>query len=666
MRFDSFGMFWQDAERVLKRSGGSVSRPMPPIPETGWRPPVAYPNLASAPVLSVDVETYDPSLTEEKGPGWGRGTGHICGFSVAAPGGYKWYFPIRHTVEPEYNLNPDQALAWLRDTMALMCPKVGANLIYDVGWLNQEGIAVNGDLVDVQFAEALLDERAHVGLEFLGQKYLGEGKQSSLLQKWIMDYYAPSKDKWRSDIYRSPPRLVGPYGEADADLPLRVAPILYQRLQAEGLLDLFRMECDLIRLLIAMRFEGVSVSTSRAEELREVLIQEARTHQDGLDSLAGFKVNVNSADDLKKLFDRAALGYGVTETGKASFRKELLEKLDHPIAKAVVDIRKLEKFRATFVEGYILDANVKGKIYCSFHPLRGDDGGTRSGRFSSSDPNLQNIPIRDERLGPLLRSVFIPDEGHRQWRKYDYSQIEYRFLIHYAVGPGSDEARALFCRNPDTDYHDMTQRLVKEQTGQDIPRRPIKNLNFGIIFGMGEAKLARSLNLGPKEAKHFMEQYHKGVPFAKPTMKATMDEANQTGLITTILGRRSRFDLWEPANYGDGDAPDRVAVPYSEAILRYGRIRRAYIHKALNRRLQGSAADLMKVAMWRCWRDGVFAATGVPRLTVHDELDFSDPGGRDEAFAEMLRIMETAIPLRLPVRADCDIGPDWGRVEPVS
>jgi DNA polymerase-1 len=142
-------------------------------------------------------------------------------------------------------------------------------------------------------------------------------------------------------------------------------------------------------------------------------------------------------------------------------------------------------------------------------------------------------------------------------------------------------------------------------------------------------------------------------------MDACSEEAQRTGVITTFLGRKSRFDLWEPKGWGT----EGIALPYDKAILTYGSIQRAYTHKALNRRLQGSAADLIKVAMLRCYQDGVFAETGVPRLTVHDELNFSDPGGKRSAFLEMQHIMETALKLRIPVKADGEIGPDWGHVK---
>jgi len=322
--------------------------------------------------------------------------------------------------------------------------------------------------------------------------------------------------------------------------------------------------------------------------------------------------------------------------------------------------------RGTFLESYILDSHVNGKVYGQFHLLRGDSGGTRSGRLSSSTPNLQNLPSRDEELAPMVRGIFVPDDGHRQWVKIDYSQIEYRFMIHYAIGKGAEEARTAFNTNPDIDYHEMTLDLVAPVAGWDIStkelrkkhRKPIKNINFGLIYGMGVEKLSKDLGLSIKEGKELFQAYHIGVPFAKPTMDQAMNEASTAGVVTTILGRKSRFDLYEPAKWGNGG----IALPYEKAIMAYGNIRRAYTHKALNRRLQGSAADLMKKAMWKCWKEGIFDRIGVPRLTVHDELDFSDPGGVDDGFQEMKRILESAITLKVPVRADMEVGPDWGHV----
>lgn len=668
MRSDSVGFFWEDAQSTGRRN---VVRVMPPIPDTGWRPPTQFPDLSRARVISIDTETWDPELVDH-GPGWARGKGHMVGVSVGVPGGGKWYFPMRHEVEAHDNLPPEHVLAWLRDTLANPNqPKIGANLVYDIGWLKHEGVHVAGELVDVQYAEALLDERAKVGLEILAQKYLGEGKDTNLLYRWCSDFYGGTVTDQRKNIYRAPPRLVGPYAEMDADLPLRLAPIFYPLLSREGMVDLFRMECELIRLMVEMRFAGVHVNLAKAEELRDTLQEREKIEALKLRGLVGFDVDINSGDSLAKAFDKLSIPYGKTAKGKPSFTKVFLTNLHHPVGDCIREIRKLAKLRGTFVESYILDAHVDGMVYGQFHLLRGDDGGTRSGRLSSSTPNLQNIPARDEELAPLVRGLFIPDEGHHLWRKYDYSQIEYRFLAHFAVGRMADEVRGIYNANPNTDYHEMTLNLVAPVAGWDIStkdlrkhhRRPIKNINFGLIYGMGVDKLSTDLGLTRAQGKRLFASYHEAAPFAKATMDACSKEAQQLGTISTILGRKSRFDLWEPMNWNSGSEEESIALPYEKAILKWGNIRRAYTHKALNRRLQGSAADMMKMAMLMCWKAGIFDATGIPRLTVHDELDFSDPGGRDEAFREMKRILESAIPLRIPVRADCDIGPDWGHVK---
>jgi DNA polymerase I-like protein with 3'-5' exonuclease and polymerase domains len=660
-------MFWQDMPTSRKRSERELIRP--PVPETGWKAPTAFPNLSAAVILSIDVETYDPEL-DESGPGWARGVGEIVGFSVGAQDAHgnlgQWYFPIRHRDTPEDNLDPETCLRWLAEQVSDDRPKVGARLIYDVGWLAQEGVVVKGPLYDVQYAEALLhSESRTVSLDYLAAKYLGEHKDADLMYQWIADYYGIQKnDRCRKYIYNAPPSLVGPYGESDASLPLRIMAKQWPLLVQEGLLDLFFMECELIPLLIAMRFAGVAVDLARAEQYYETLGNEVAAIQENLNRDVGFCVSVNSADDLARAFDAHGIPYGRTvpsernPEGQPSFTAGFLEACKHPIARSVVDIRQREKIRGTFIKSYILDNHVNGMVYGSFNQLQSDSGGTRSGRFSSDSPNLQNIPIRTA-IGKEIRRLFVHDPGHIAWRKYDYSQIEYRMLAHFAVGEGADNVRAQYNADPDIDYHQLVHDLIFNLTGIDLIRGHTKNMNFGLIYGLGEPSLADQLGLALSKAKELFDAYHKGAPFAKATMQATMKEAQAYGVITTILGRKSRFDLWEPADWGVQGIP----LPYGAAVSKYGRVKRAKTHKALNRRLQGSAADLMKKAMHRCWKDGIFDATGVPRLTVHDELDFSDPGGRDEAFREMKHVLETALPIRVPVRADYEIGPNWGDVQ---
>lgn len=666
MRDDSIGLFWEDMPTTRER--GSVVRPMPPIPDTGWLPPRDFPNLAAARVLSVDTETYDPELIEH-GPGWGRGKGHIVGVSIGADNDGKWYFPIRHTVEPEYNMDPGQVLAWLRHALGNPNqPKIGANLTYDLGWLQEEGVDIAGPMYDVQLAEALLTERGDVNLDWLGEKYLGEGKDTSALYRWCADFYGGEVNgKQRANIYRSPPRLAGPYAEMDAVLPLQIMNRQWAELARQGLIPVFEMENGLIRLIVAMRRAGVSVDIPKAEQLRDRLIGMQQQAQDRLDHMAGTHVQVGSADSLARAFDAVGVKYPRTAPserkpeGSPSFTKLWLEHCPHPLAEQIREIRRVDKLRGTFVESYILNSHVNGKVYGQFHLLRGDSSGTRSGRFSSSTPNLQNIPSRDKELAPLTRGLFIPDAGHKQWRRFDYSQIEYRFLVHFAVGPGSDEARAIYHRDPDTDYHEFVIQMIKTMTGYELDRKPAKNINFGLIYGMGIPKLLRTLGLDKKTGDKLFNSYHEALPYAKATMEATSREAENSGIITTVLGRRSRFEMWEPRGRKGQDKA--IALPYELAIRKYGHVRRAHTHKALNRRLQGSAADMMKYAMWQCWKDGVFDSTGVPRVTVHDELGFSDPGGQEAAFAHMKHVLENALPIRIPVRADEEMGPDWGHVE---
>lgn len=671
-RFDAIGLFWED--HPTTRKGGRVEGPMPSIPETGWLPPTGFPDLSGAQVISLDTETFDPEL-KTKGPGWARGVGHLIGISIAACDSLgnigSWYFPIRHETMPEHNMDPEHVLAWLRATLSdPKQPKVGANIQYDIGWLQQEGIYVKGDLFDVQFAEALLDEAARVALEDLGQKYLGEGKESNLLYEWLSDWFGGEPNgNQRKHLYRAPPCLVGPYAESDADLPLRLIKVLYTHLAKEQLVDLFHMECRLIRLGIEMRFAGVRVDLDKAGEIQETLVKREEGLAGKLKHAVGFEVNVNASDSLAKAFDSMGLSYGRTKPttnfpeGNPSFTKDFLETVNHPIAALIREIRLCSKLRGTFIESYVLNSHVDGIVYGQFHQLRGEGGGTRSGRYSSSTPNLQNIPSNHPELAPLIRGLFVPDIGHLAWRKYDYSQIEYRFLIHYAIGRAGEEIRRYFWDNPGTDYHVYAQELIKQVTGVFIERKPIKSINFGLIYGMGVKTLATELGMTVKAAKVLMKSYFEGVPFAKPTMEAAMKEAQDTGIIATILNRKSRFDKWEPARWGT----DAIPLPYQKAINVYGgNIQRAQTHKALNRRLQGSAADLMKLAMLKCYEDGVFAETGVPRLTVHDELDFSDSGGKQSSFEEMQHIMETAIPLNVPVKADGEIGDDWGHVSAID
>lgn len=664
-RFDNIGLFWEDLPTSRKR-GERVLGPLPEIPETGWRPPTELPDWSNAPVMSFDTETKDPEL-ETHGPGWGRGPdmGHVVGMSLAIPG-QRIYVPIRHEVQPEMNLDPDMVLRWMAHHMKQPCPKVGAHLQYDVGWLRAEGVEVNGPLYDVQIAQSLLNENSNVGLETLGQMYCGIGKDTDLLEEWCRNYYGTGKKNWRKDIYRAPVTLVGAYGEQDASLPLDVLNKMWPLLQADGVMELFEMECRLTRLLVDMRFEGVSVDIPYTERLRDTLHDKEKEIQATLDAQAGTNINVNSGGDLALMFDKAGLSYPRTKgteanpEGNPSFVKEFLENHDHQLPQLVTQVRGLQKLRGTFVEGYLLGANVNGKIHGSFHQTKSDKGGAKTGRLASSAPNLQNIPTRTAE-GKLIRNAFIAEFD--EWWKFDYSQIEYRLLAHFASGEGSDLIRQAYIDDPRTDYHQSTADLIEKITGVKLSRSHTKNINFGLAYGMGLAKLAKDLGVSLKEAKELSEAYHRGVPFAKHTMDRLSEFAQTYGYNVTILGRRTHFDTWEPADWNTKGTP----LPFDAALSRYGsNIKRAYLYRTLNYTLQGSSADMMKAAMVKCYDDGIFDITGIPRLTVHDELDFDVDRSRPmvvEAFREMHHIMQTVVPLRVPVICDLEIGKNWGDVE---
>ena len=670
MRDDNIGFFWQDVPP--EKGQRNLNRIMPDIPETGWRAPTEFPRLDGAPWISLDTETKDPNLIEV-GPGWARGDGHIVGVSVSVPE-QSWYFPVRHEVCPEQNLRPEDVFPWLKYTMERhgKKPVIGANLLYDIGWLGEEDVHIQGKAYDVQFAEALLSERGDVNLNHLAGHYLNSNKETSLLYQWSCDYYGGQpNEKQRANIYRCPPSLVGPYAEADSALPARILPLQWARLHAEGLVDVFEMETDLIPLLIAMRRAGVSVDIPRAEYVRDALV----VHVDGLNrqlkEMVGFEVNVDANDSIQKAFTALSIPMPLShETGKPSFTKDTLPLVDHPLADLVLTIRKRDKVRSTFIESAILEKHTKGKIYCQLHPLRGDEGGTRSGRFSGSNPNLQQVPSRDEELAPLVRGIFIPDAGHERWRRYDYNQVEYRFLGHYAVGPGSDALRARYNADPKTDFHILAQSLVTSYTGIEIPRKPIKNFNFGMTFGMGKDKMVRStttelMKMGKAfklDGEQLFNAYHEALPFSKATMEHFSKLAADVGYVTTILGRRSRFDLWEPDVRTKKGEERKPALSYDLALRYYGKIKRAFTHKALNRVLQGSGTgDLIKMAMLKCLQSGVYDVVGVPRLTVHDELDHSDAGGNPEAWQYVQHTLENAIEgIRVPILAALEFGANWG------
>lgn len=657
-------LFWTPGQKFDR----PIFNPKPKVPNLGWKPATDFPNLAAADIISFDVETFDPAI-EDFGPGWGRGSGHIVGIAIGTDDGYSQYFPMRH--KEGFNHEPEKVIRYAKEQLGReKQPKIGHNILYDIGWCEHEGIRIKGEIHDTWTAEKILNHGAEASLEALGQKYLREGKESDALYEWAWQYWGRGEAKTPAEkrklamknIHKTPADLVGFYAESDVRLPPEIFCHQFEKLNKLGLWEVYRLECDLIPLLVQMRLAGVSVDLKAAEEAFVSINKEIDALQKQIDHIAGCEVNTGAPTEMGPVFDRLGIKYPLTEKAKKpQLKAEFLQTIDHPIGQLIVDIEELKKANSTFVRGYIMDSHVNGKIHGEFNPLR-----AVTGRMSASNPNLQNIPSRKE-VAKKIRAIFVPDEDHEHWRKYDYSSIESRILAHYAVGQGADALRQEYRDNPDTDYHTFTQTMIKNLVGLMLNRKHVKNVNFAGIYGASEKKLQRMMGLSDEEADIFFRAYHDGLPYVKATMNHISQTAEKKGFTQTILGRRAWFDKWEPKFTAKG-APRPFALSMSKAIKAYGpNIKRAYLHKALNYTIQGSAADLMKAGMVKCWKDGIFDEIGVPRLVVHDELDWSVPSADfDKAFKEMQHIMETVIPFKIPIKMEGEWGPNWNELYPVN
>lgn len=641
--------------------------PQPPVPRTGWVMKNRFPDLSGAKVVCFDLETYDPAL-KDYGPGWGRGAGHIIGVALATDDGFKQYYPIRH--EGYENHNPQEVLNYCREQLGRAHqPKLGHNIIYDLGWMAEEGVHVCGEIHDTWSAEKLLDHGSSAALEDVGQRYLGEGKESDALYEWAWTAFGQGKPKNRSEmrklamanLYRCPPSLVGFYAESDTALPLEIAPLQFAELDRLGLWEVYRMECDLIPILVQMRLAGVSVDLDAAERAHKQINLSAKDLQQQVDKIAGRPTNTGSPVDMEKVFTSLKIPFNRTENGKMSLTGEFMRGVTHPVGKMIVDLEELKKYNSTFIENAILNSNVNGKIHGQFNPLR-----AVTGRMSASNPNLQQVPSRNG-LAKVVRAIFVPDAGHNHWRKVDYSSVESRILAHFAVGQNSNKLRKQYNDDPFTDYHQFTIDMVKRVTGIEIVRKHAKIINFGLCYGASEKKLASMLGISLEEAAPLFEAFHSGLPYVKATMAGASEFVGENGYSRTVLGRRANFYYWEP-KFSSKGLSRPVPLKFDQAVQAYGsNIRRAHLHKAVNAIIQGSAADLMKSAMVKCHKAGLFDSVGFPRLVVHDELDWSIQEGVDEkAFQEILWTMENAIQFKVPIKVEAEWGPNWSQLYPLK
>ena len=618
------------------------------IIEVDWNIPTEYPDLTGYKEVAVDLETKDPNLVT-LGPGWARNDGHIIGIAVAA-GEYKGYFPIRH--ENGHNLDPRITMKWLKKQLSV--PEMDVimhNATYDAGWLRAEGVEIKGRIIDTMVTGALVDEnRWTFSLDSLARDYAGIRKDEKLLKAAALERGLNPK----SEMYKLPPKFVGGYAEMDAVATLELWRALKVHLDKDELWDVWNLEIGLIPCMLDMRTKGVRVDLDKAEVNKKALREQSKHLRGLLEKEAGMEVDIWASASIQKMFDKLGMEYPRTDKGAPSFTKSFLNDSPEKIAQILVKLREFDKADSTFIDS-ILRHETNGRIHTELHSTRRDQGGTVTGRFSSSNPNLQQIPARDPDIKRMIRGLFIPEEGAK-WGSFDYSSQEPRLLVHFAAmvpstirHPVVDQIVDEF-NNGDVDLHQMVADLA------NITRKQAKTVNLGIMYGMGVAKLADQLGISKGDAKDLIERHHTKVPFVKGLADLASKQGDKNGQIRTLLGRKSRFHLWEPVTFGAGKP-----LPYDEAMKEYGGaggrgIRRAFTYKALNKLIQGSAADQTKKAMLDCYNEGY-----TPMLTVHDELCFNIES--EEQTARIKEIMETGIQLSIPSKIDVDIKDDWGEIE---
>jgi len=610
-----------------------------------WNIPSEYPDLRGYKSIAVDLETRDPNI-QTLGPGWARNDGNIVGIAVAA-GDYKGYFPIRH--QNGHNLDPDMTMRWFKKQMATPdIQKVMHNATYDAGWLRAEGVEVQGKLIDTMIAAPLVNEnRFSYSLNNLGRDYIDMRKDERMLRAAAKDWGIDPK----ADMWKLPPKFVGAYAEQDALMTLKLWEYLQIELSKDELGHIFELETSLIPMMLDMRAKGVRVDLDKAARVKKDLEGKAKQVHKNIKDKTGVDIQPWASASVQKMFEALNLQYPTTDAGAPSFTKQYLSSHPHEMCQQLVRLRELDKASSTFVES-ILRHEHKGRIHCEFHQLRSDDGGTVTGRFSSSNPNLQQIPARDPEIKAAIRGLFIPEEGEK-WGSFDYASQEPRLLVHFAASM-PDNLRHPMVDTIVEEYHkgdvDLHQ-MVADMAG--ISRKEAKTVNLGIMYGMGVGKLANQLSITNDEAKQLLETHRQKVPFVKQLASIATQQGSTKGQIRTLLGRKCRFHLWEPRSFGYNKP-----LPHDQAQAEYGMgIRRAFTYKALNKLIQGSAADQTKQAMADCYKEGL-----LPLLTVHDELCFSIES--DEQAARIKDIMENGLNdvLLVPSRVDQELGDNWGEV----
>ena len=608
--------------------------------QTEWIEPEEYPDLRSYDEIAIDLETRDPEL-KTRGSGSVIGLGEVVGIAVAVPG-RKFYFPIAHGSGP--NMDRKKTLEWFKDICASDATKIFHNAMYDVCWIRKLGIKINGLVVDTMIAASLIDEnRFKYDLNSLSWDYLGFGKSEVALNEAAKSRGLDPK----ADLWQLPAMEVGTYAEKDAELTLELWQVFKKEIIYQDVESIFNLETDLFPCLVDMRFLGVRVDVERAHKLKQDLQYQENLLLSQIKKESNIEVQIWAARSIAKVFDKLKLPYDRTaKTQAPSFTKNFLQEHPHPVVKQIAQAREINKAHTTFIDT-IIKYEHKERIHAEINQIRSDSGGTVTGRFSYNNPNLQQLPARNKDLGPMIRSLFLP-EDKCHWGCFDYSQQEPRLVVHYAAlhkFPTVYDVVDAYENDSSTDFHQTVADMAK------IPRSQAKVINLGLFYGMGKAKLQAELGVSKDKAAELFDQYHAKVPFVKQLMNSASNRAQERGQIRTLLGRLCRFHLWEPNSFGM-----HKAMLHEDALREHGPgIRRAYTYKALNKLIQGSAADMTKKAMLELYKEGILA-----HIQIHDELDLSVES--DAQAKKIIEIMENAVSLEVPNKVDYETGKTWGDI----
>ena len=614
------------------------------IPNSEWVTPSEFPDLSHEDEIAIDLETRDENM-KTLGTGWARRDGEIVGIAVAA-GSFKGYYPVNH--QGGGNLPRSKVFKWIQEVLKTDAAKIMHNAQYDLGWIRSMGWEVKGPIIDTMVTAALVDEnRRSYSLNNLSIEMLGEMKSETELKEEAAQRGLDAK----AELWKMPAMAVGFYAEQDAVLTLKLWHHLKTFVKKEQLQTIWNTEMELLPILIKMREIGIRIDLDKAEILKKQFKTLESSLITEIKKLSGVAVDIWAARSVAKAFDAVGIKYDLTEKSKApSFTTNWLTNNEHPLAKLIREAREVNKLHSTFIDSFLRFSH-KGRIHAEINQLRSDTGGTVSGRLSYSNPNLQQIPARNKEYGKLIRGLFLPEEGCK-WGSFDYSQQEPRLVVHYAAttdkklgGLAGADVLIKAYREDDADFHQVVADMA------NIPRTQAKTINLGIFYGMGQAKLAKQLGITVEEAKTILAEYNNKVPFVKQLANRVQKQASETGAVKTIGGRKCRFNLYEPKSYGLF-----LALTEKEYIMEHGSLssaRRAMTYKALNRLIQGSAADQVKIAMVNCYKAG-----HIPMLQIHDELCFNIESESDEK--NIINVMENSVELEVPNKVDVSIGDNWG------